>query len=169
MASRTLPGEHKAYGQPCHGPSIHSLHKRGAMAEQSITCPSCGKKIPLTRALRAEIESSVKEQYDDAIEKRERELKIEFAARLQKDVDLAQREAAAAAKKKGAQELAALTEQLTEQGKDLDEARKLELAVRKRERELERCKEDLELTVERKLAEERANLIAEARKRLTDD
>jgi len=28
------------------------------MADQSISCPSCGKKIPLTRALR-EIETSV--------------------------------------------------------------------------------------------------------------
>jgi ribosomal protein S26 len=45
------------------------------MADQSISCPSCGKKIPLTRALRAEIESSVKEQYAETLEKRERELR----------------------------------------------------------------------------------------------
>ena len=34
------------------------------MAEPSITCPSCGKKIPLTRALRTEIEASVKDEYE---------------------------------------------------------------------------------------------------------
>ena len=50
------------------------------MAEQAISCPSCGKKIPLTRALRAEIESSVKEQYEEALEKRERELRVRVRA-----------------------------------------------------------------------------------------
>jgi len=34
---------------------------RSARSEQAISCPSCGKKIPLTRALRTEIEASVKE------------------------------------------------------------------------------------------------------------
>jgi len=37
------------------------------MTEQSISCPSCGKKIPLTRALRAEIEQSVKQEFDEAL------------------------------------------------------------------------------------------------------
>ncbi len=82
------------------------------MAEQSISCPTCGKKIPPTRALRAEIESSVKEQYGETLANRERELRSQFADQL---------------------------------------------------------KEDLELTVERKLAEERTRLVSEAQKRLTDE
>jgi hypothetical protein len=45
------------------------------MAEQSIACPSCGKKIPLTRALRAEIEESLKQQFDQTLRERERELR----------------------------------------------------------------------------------------------
>ncbi len=51
------------------------------MAEQSISCPSCGKKIPLTRALRAEIESSIREQYEETLEKRERALRSQFVSR----------------------------------------------------------------------------------------
>jgi hypothetical protein len=139
------------------------------MAEQAISCPSCGKKIPLTRALRAEIESSVKEEYEETLEKRERELRSQFAEQLKEDLERVQGEAARVAEKKSGQELAALKEQLTEQARELNEARKLELAIRKRERELERCKADLELTVERKLDEERTRLITEAQKRLTDE
>jgi hypothetical protein len=139
------------------------------MAEQSISCPSCGKKIPLSRALRAEIESSVKEQYDDALRKREGELRSQFAEQMREDIGRVQQDALRAAEKRAGQELAALKEQLTDQSRELNEARKLELAIRKRERELDRCKEDLELTVERKLAEERTRVVAEAQKRLTDD
>ena len=139
------------------------------MADQSISCPSCGKKIPLTRALRAEIESSVREQYAETLEKRERELRAEFDRQLREDLERAQHEAAASAAKKSAQELAALREQLTDQSKELAEARALELAIRKRERELERRQQDLELTVERKLDEERTRLVTEAQKRVTDE
>jgi hypothetical protein len=139
------------------------------MAEQSIACISCGKKIPLTRALRAEIESSVKEEYEETLAKRERALRLLFAAQLKADLERVQGEAATAAEKKSGQELAALKEQLNDQARELNEARKLELAIRKRERELERCQADLELTVERKLDEERTRLITEAQKRLTDE
>jgi hypothetical protein len=139
------------------------------MADQSITCPSCGKKIPLTRALRAEIESSVKEQYAETLEKRERELRAQFDRQLQQDLERVQRGAAASAEKKAALELAALREQLTDQSKELAEARALELAIRKRERELERRQQDLELTVQRTLDEERTRLVTEAQKRVTDE
>jgi len=139
------------------------------MADQSISCPSCGKKIPLTRALRAEIESSVKEQYAETLEQRECELRAQFDKQLEVDLERAQREAARSAEKKSAQEFAALKEQLNEQSKELDEAHKLELAIRKRERELERRQQDLELTVERTLDQERSRLVTEAQKRLTDE
>jgi hypothetical protein len=35
------------------------------MVDQSIACPSCGKQIPLTRALRAEIEASLRSEFDE--------------------------------------------------------------------------------------------------------
>jgi hypothetical protein len=163
-----FPGEQKSYDQPCHDAFLDWIQKRGVMADQSISCPSCGKKIPLTRALRAEIESSVKEQYEETLEKRERELQSHYERQLKQDLDRVQKEAAKAAEKKSAQELAGLKEQLNDQSRELDDARKLELAIRKRERELERRQEDLELTVARKLDEERTRLVTEAQKRLTD-
>jgi hypothetical protein len=139
------------------------------MAEQSIACPSCGKKIPLTRALRAEVEESVKQEFDEALSARERELRAAFEQRLEGDLQRAQKEAARKAEKKLAQELAALRDQLKDQAKDLDEARRNELAMRKRERELERKQQNLELDVARQLANERARLVTDTQERLAEE
>src|SRR5258705_17052 len=65
------------------------LRDRGCMAEQSISCPSCGKKIPLTRALRAEIEESVRQRFDETLRERERELRAKYEHRLEEDLQRA--------------------------------------------------------------------------------
>jgi len=120
------------------------------MAEQSIACPSCGRKIPLTRALRAEIEASLRGEFDEELQR-------------------AQEAGAKKAEKKLAQEMAALRDQVKDQAKDLDEARRTELAMRRRERELERKQQDLELEVARQLGEGRAKLVAETQERVTEE
>ena len=134
------------------------------MADQSISCPSCGKKIPLTRALRAEIESAVREKYEETLDTRERELRAAFDRELKENLERAARNA----ETRTAQELADLRAQLAEQSKDLNDARQLELALRKRERELERRHQDLELSVERKLGDERRRLVAETEERFSE-
>jgi hypothetical protein len=139
------------------------------MADQSISCPSCGKKIPLTRALRAEIEASVKQQFDETLQERERELRAKYESRLEEDLVRVQKDAAKKAEKKVVQELTALKDQLKDQAKDLEEARRLELSMRKRERELERKQQDLELNVARQLDKERGRLVTETQERLTEE
>ena len=124
------------------------------MAEQSIACPACGKKIPLTRALRTEIEASVREDYD---------------RQLGEELQRARKEAAREAEKKAFQELAALKDQIGDQSRELDAARRTELALRKRERELERRHQDLELSVARKIDEERTRLVSETQTRLVEE
>jgi hypothetical protein len=101
------------------------------MTDPSISCPSCGSKIPLTRALRSEIEASVKQQFDDQLAERERALRAEYDG-------------------------------------ELEQARRLELAVRKRERELGRQQKDLELTVARQVDEERSRIVAETQARVSE-
>lgn len=123
------------------------------MAEQSISCPSCGKKIPLTRALRADIEASVKEDYD---------------RRLADEIASARTAAAQDAEKKSFRDLAVLRDELQSQALELKQARELELAMRKRERELERKQQDVELTVARTLDEERTRIVAETQHRLAE-
>ena len=138
------------------------------MADQSIACPSCGKKIPLTRALRAEIEAALKQQFDETLQNRERELRAKYESRLEEDLRRAQADAAKRAEKRVAQELAGLKHQVKDQAKDLEEARRLELSMRKRERELERQQQELELTVAREIDQERTRLVTETEERLAD-
>ena len=133
--------------------------------DQSIACPSCGKKIPLTRALRAEIEASLKAEFDE----RERELRDEYERRLDADRERVEKDAARKAEKKLAHEVAGLKEQLKDQAKEIDDARRVELALRKREQALERKQADLEVTIARTVAEERAKVVAETRDRAAEE
>jgi hypothetical protein len=135
------------------------------MADQSIACPSCGKRIPLTRALRAEIEISLKAEFSE----RERELRQEYEGKLEADRERVEKEAAKKVEKKLGQEVAGLKDQLKEQARELEDARGVELALRKREQALERKQADLEVTVARGLAEERAKLVAETKDRVADE
>ena len=139
------------------------------MAEQAISCPSCGRKIPLTRALRAEIEESIRQRFDETLRERERELGEKYEHRLEEDLQRAEKDAARKAEKKVAQDLAALRDQVKDQTKELEEARRHELSMRKRERELERKHQNLELEVARQLGTERARLVTETQERLTEE
>jgi hypothetical protein len=138
------------------------------MAESSIACPFCSKKIPLTRALRAEIEESMRQQFEETLATRERELREKHERRLQEEVRRAERVALEKIERKLTQELVDLQDQVKEQSKELEAARRQELALRKRERELERKQQDLELTVTRELDNERTRLIAEAEERVAE-
>jgi hypothetical protein len=131
---------------------------------QSIACPACGKKVPLTRALRAEIESSLKAEFSD----RERELRDEYERRLEVDRARVEKESVERAEKKLALELAGLQDQLKDQAKEIEQARQVELALRRREQALERRQADLEVTIARTLAEERAKLIADTAERAAE-
>jgi hypothetical protein len=135
------------------------------MADQSIACPSCGKKIPLTRALRADIEASLKEEFDE----RERTLRDQFEARREQDVERLEKDAAKKAEKKLAHEVGGLKDQLKEQARELEDARRVELALRRRERDLAKKQADLEVTIARTLDEERTKLVTETQARLCDE
>ena len=134
--------------------STHSVR-----SDQVVTCPSCGAQVPLTRALRAEIETALKAEFAE----RERELRDEFEKKLDADRGRVEKDAAKRAEKKLAQELTALREQLQDQGKALEDARRVELTLRKREQAIEREKADIDVTIARTLAEERTRLVADTR------
>ncbi|HZB24532.1 MAG TPA: DUF2130 domain-containing protein [Vicinamibacterales bacterium] len=120
----------------------------------------------MTRALRAEIEESLRSGFDQALAKRERELRESYDERVAEEVKAAQRDAAARAEKTLERELGELNEQIVEQARALEEARRQELALRRRERELEQKQQDLELTVTREMDRERARIVAEAQERI---
>ena len=111
----------------------------------------------------------MKEQFDETLQERERELRATYESRLEEDLVRVQKDAARKAEKKVVQELAGLKDQLKDQAKDLEEAHRLELSMRKRERELERKQQDLELAVVRQVDKERARLVTETQERLTEE
>jgi hypothetical protein len=123
------------------------------MPDQSIACPSCGKKIPLSRALRADIEASLKE---------------EFECRLAAERDAARAEAERTAAKRHSADLRELQDQLKDQAKSLEEARRVELTLRKREQALERQQADFEVTVARAVAAERVKLVSDTEERAAE-
>lgn len=88
------------------------------MAEQSIACPSCGRKIALTRALRAEIEESV-----------ERELRVRYEERLEANLQRAEKDAA----KKAARLVAETQERAAEERRLKDAEKERQLADMRRQ------------------------------------
>ncbi|HEX5473357.1 MAG TPA: DUF2130 domain-containing protein [Vicinamibacterales bacterium] len=136
--------------------------------DQTITCPDCGAAIPLTRALRADIESSLKREFERALAARERELQRGYDAQIEDARKAAQTEAMKKAERKLASDLADLKDQLREQAEALDAARMQQRDLRRRERELQKEKADLELTVARTLDVERARLVVDAQERVAE-
>jgi hypothetical protein len=139
------------------------------MADQFITCTTCHSQIPLTQALRADIEESLRQRFAGELAAREREIAQAAEARLAAAIERSREEAARTAERRIEQDVAALRDQLKEQAQQLEHARGQELALRRREREMERQREDLELTVARQLDEERQTLVEHARGRLAEE
>jgi hypothetical protein len=137
--------------------------------DQTITCRRCGEAIPLTHALRADIESSLKREFERTLNARERELQLAHDSQLEETRRAAEKAAERKAEWKLASEVADLKDQLKDQAEALEAARKQERDFRQRERALEKEKTDLELTVARTLEVERAMLVADAQQRLGEE
>ena len=159
------------------------------MPEQMITCPKCGTKIELTEGLtetirnsvRADMEAEaakgqaelVKQQKAVAVKEkqlaeREQEVGEAVEEQLSKERESLKKEALKKAEKEYGAKAKSLEDELEEKTKKLIDAEKKELELLKQQRELEDAKQAVELTVERKLTEERKKLQEEATKRAED-
>ena len=134
-----------------------------------ITCPKCGEPIPLTKTLRADIESSLKREFERTLTARERELQRAYETQIEEARTTAEKAAAKRAERRLASDVADLKQQLKEQTDALETARQQERELRKRERRLEKEKTELELTVARTLDAERVTLVADAQQRLAEE
>lgn len=135
------------------------------MSQDSIKCPNCGTAIPLSEALSHDIEERARQNYEKQItenkKKHDNELK-----ELEKDIDsrlLKQRKELEAKLKKQAEEavsadIADLKAQAEESSLKLKKAENNELALRKKQRELEDREKNLELEAARKLDEEKKKI-----------
>ncbi|MBI5878369.1 MAG: DUF2130 domain-containing protein [Chloroflexi bacterium] len=135
------------------------------MAEQSIICPHCNKKILLSKALTGQIEEKLRRSYEAEAKEHEREIESDFKQKLAAE----KRNAEKRAKESLAIELAELRQQVSEKNDELDKARQQELDLRKRQRELEKKEQAMELEIARKLDEERRKVQEEVATRLTEE
>jgi len=105
-----------------------------------VECPKCGHEFGVSEALgarmRAEAEARLSTDFDHRLE----EAVQEAEARTRKAIGL---------------QIKDLKEQLSEQARKAEEAEKLELAIRKKARELEEKQKKLDLEIERRLEQER--------------
>ncbi len=139
------------------------------MTDQSITCPHCGKKILLTEALTHPIEEKLRNDFESENKRKEREheaaieaIKKEHAQELAGERAALEKAAKKRAEEALAKDMKDLRSELSEKAKLLDEAQKQELALRKKQRELEDRERSLALELERKLDTERAKIREDA-------
>lgn len=142
------------------------------MPEETIKCPKCGFEIPLTEALSKQVTERLTREFEARGRKREEELKRreEEIAKKAGEVDRAVAEKLAAerekfkgeavreARERIEVELKALREENTEKTRRIEEAGRIELELRKRERALEEEKKSIELKVARTMDAEREKI-----------
>lgn len=153
------------------------------MNDQSINCPKCGTDIPLTEALSQQISEQLRGEFEREEEKRqqvfseqqkrfeEEKKKLEeksasvdalvaqeIAQKLSVEKESLWKKAQSQAQEKLSVEMADLKSQNEERAKELEEARKNEIELRRKTREIEEKEKNLELEMERKMDEEKEKL-----------
>jgi hypothetical protein len=155
-----------------------------------IKCPKCGTLIPITAALQKELTANIEAELQKKNAEREqgflereealkaRETEVQSAEkridnRVQEQLLKERTEIEKAARKKAAEGLATEMEdmksQIREKDAKLEEASNAELVLRKKARELEDGKKNLELEVARKIDEERGKIEEDVTKRITEE
>lgn len=151
----------------------------------TIICPQCKAEIPLSDAVshalregiekefaekRRALEGQVAKQRDDlerqksAMEQAKRELEAQVQQRLSTEREKLKATLKQEVTEAAGVELKDLKVQLEEKKRSLDAAQKMELDLRKQQRELEERAKAQELEVERKLSVERAKIQEETRR-----
>jgi hypothetical protein len=157
------------------------------MSDQTIKCPKCGTKIPLSEALTNQIEDSIRSQYDAEAAKRKQEFEKEKQAlkkQLEKQkqaVDEQVAEQVKVERKKiteqerakiiaeQSEQTKALEQELGEKRKQVAEANQRELGFRKQQQKLEEEKAAIKLTVQRQLDEERKKIFEDAGQKAAEE
>lgn len=128
------------------------------MAEQVITCPHCGQPIELTEALTNQIESTIraglKKEHVEALKAKDLELEEMLAKERRRLTAKLKEEADASVQT----EMVDLQTRVEEQSKEIEAAEKLELDMRKKQRELEAKAKGAELEILRRVDEERKKI-----------
>ena len=152
------------------------------MTTTMITCPSCGNEFEPNNVIREQIESELRIKMKDWQVKKEEEYKnkessfqkqlsakdeeinkriAEEKKKLQADLEQSIRKSLSADYEN---QMKMLQQSVTDNEEKLKEARRKELDFMQKEQQLKRKEEELELSVQKKLIEERERLTTEIRK-----
>lgn len=159
------------------------------MSEPNIICPKCGAEIPLGEAVSHRLREQLGREFDkeraklnaalaerekklanekEAVEAREKSVGEEIARGLEAGRSRLQADALREASEKTAVQLKDLQDQLASQRVRLETAQAAELDLRKKQHELEEAKKTMELTMMRKLDEERHQIAEKARQQAAE-
>jgi hypothetical protein len=128
------------------------------VADQIISCPKCSTQIPLNEAFAQHLKEAAQKSQREAeakIAEDRRRFEEETARKFQAEKERIEKDAAKRAADLRAVELKDLQNQLQEKDRKLEETRQAELALRKRERDLEDRAKSIELDTARRLDAER--------------
>lgn len=128
------------------------------MADQIITCPNCRNEIPLSEALRHQIEEQVLAQEKQKHAQEMKLLEVKIAQQVKHEIE-----------EKTSIEMQDLQKQLNEKQHKVEEMQKYELQLREEKRQLEEGKKQLKLEVQRQLDEERKKIEEAVTKQILDE
>jgi hypothetical protein len=137
--------------------------------KETIKCPSCGDSFELSEAISRDIENSIRKKHEIEIEETRKTLEQEFKVReheyeknAKEERTLIIEKATKDAHKTVTFELSDLKEQLKEKTEGLEDSRKQEIELRKKQRELLEKEKNMELQLTRQLDEERQKVLEKA-------
>ena len=136
-----------------------------------INCPKCGAEIEVSDALRTKLETEVAQKFQVQKQVLLKELETRQQA-IDEQLKTERKKIAEQEKTKilteQSEQTEALKAELEEKRQLLSEANKKELELRKQQQKLEDEKATFELTVQRKLDEERKKIVEQASKQATE-
>lgn len=152
------------------------------MSDQTITCPKCGEKIPLTDALTGDIKARLQADLEKGVAEKEKQLNLKEKAlqvsqknideEVTKKLEAERAEIFATAKEEAGKKLELEISDLKKANEDkesqLENMRDQELKLRQKTRDLEAKEKNIDLEFERKL-DEASKRISEQAKQEADE
>lgn len=139
------------------------------MANDNVQCPKCGFSFAIESALAEGIEAKVRQEFEHQLHAKDAEwnkrlgtAQAEFETKLDGERKKIQQQAKNRAETEARIQLEALQNEIGEKTRKLDEAKGRELALLKKETQLQERADDLKLEVARTLAAERKKIQEQA-------
>jgi hypothetical protein len=162
------------------------------MADQMISCPHCGKRFAVTKALTEKIEQSLKQQYSKEANEREKNLKLEYEKKLASELKQIEDKALANAEKSVRKEydkklkletsivkneaeksfsakIDDLKNKIMKRDKELEDVRKMKRDLDRHETELEERKKEFKSEFDKRIEAEKNKLKKEVTEKLENE